>query len=81
VQKKLVRDHGAVEDLDQANLNYRALSGNGCVVFEAGGARNLTYTCNFDRGGKIHDCNYSYRGSRLDIPLKFSNSFPGHLFS
>ena len=66
VGQHLVRDHGAVEDLDleQANLNGRVLSGVGRVSFEAGGANNLTYTCNFDRGGNIYDGNYSYRGGR-----------------
>lgn len=66
VRQHLIRDHGAVEDLDldQANLNGRVLSGDGRVSFEAGGARNLTYTCNFDRGGNIYDGNYSYRSAR-----------------
>lgn len=66
VRQHLVRDHGAVDDLDldQANLNGRVLSGDGRVSFEAGGAHNLTYTCNFDRGGNIYDGNYSYRGGR-----------------
>jgi hypothetical protein len=40
------------------------LSGDGSVVFEAGGALNMTYTCNFDCGGNIHDGNYSYRVGR-----------------
>lgn len=31
--------------------------------------------------GSIHDGNYSYRGGRYAIPLKFSNSFLGHLVS
>lgn len=66
VREHLVRDHGAVEDLDldQANLNGRSLSGDGRVSFSSGGARNLTYTCNFDRGGNIYDGNYSYQGGR-----------------
>lgn len=66
VRQHLVRDQGAVDDLDldQANLNGRILSGDGRVSFEAGGAHNLTYTCNFDRGGNIYDGNYSYRGGR-----------------
>lgn len=66
VREHLVRDHGAVEDLDldQANLNGRALSGDGRVSFESGGARNLTYTCNFDRGGNVYDGSYIYGGNR-----------------
>lgn len=66
VRQHLVRDHGAVDDLDldQANLNGRVLSGDGRVSFEAGGAHNLTYNCNFDRSGNIYDGNYSYRSAR-----------------
>ncbi|MEF8703783.1 MAG: hypothetical protein V5B32_11110 [Candidatus Accumulibacter sp. UW26] len=66
VREHLVQDHGAVDDLDldQANLNGRALSGDGRVSFESGGARNLTYSCNFDRGGNVYDGNYSYRAGR-----------------
>jgi hypothetical protein len=33
VREILVIDHGEVEDLDQANLDDRALSGDGIVVF------------------------------------------------
>jgi hypothetical protein len=66
VREHLVQDHGAVDDLDldQANLNGRALSGDGRVSFESGGARKLTYSCNFDRGGNVYDGNYSYWGGR-----------------
>ncbi|KAE9625325.1 hypothetical protein GL272_14000 [Aeromonas veronii] len=66
VRQHLVRDHGAVDDLDleQANLNGRILSGEGRVLFEAGSAHNLTYTCNFDRSGNVYDGNYNYRGGR-----------------
>lgn len=41
VRQHLIRDHGAVDDLDldQANLNGRVLSGDGRVSFEAGGGR------------------------------------------
>ncbi|UXB09962.1 hypothetical protein GP476_00155 (plasmid) [Aeromonas dhakensis] len=66
VRQHLVRDHGTVDDLDleQANLNGRILSGEGRVLFEAGSAHNLTYTCNFDRGGNVYDGSYSYRAGR-----------------
>jgi hypothetical protein len=64
VRQHLVHDHGSVDDLDleQVNLNGRTLSGDGRVSFETGGARNLAYTCQFDRGGNIVDGHYSYRG-------------------
>lgn len=66
IRQHLIHDHGAIEDLDliQTNLNNRTLSGDGTVVFELGGVRNLTYVCHFDRGGNIYDGNYSYRSIR-----------------
>ena len=65
VRFHLERDHGDVRDLDlrYPNLNGRTLTGQGRVSFDRGGHRDLTYTCDFDRRGRIHDGHYSYRSA------------------
>ncbi len=68
VRRHLDRDHGAVRDLELSypHLNDRTLTGNGRVSFERGGHRELSFTCNFDRRGQIHDGHYSYVGGDDD---------------
>jgi len=63
VRAHLANEHGDLErlDLSNADLNGRTLSGDGSVVFSAGGERSLTFSCAFDRAGAIYDGNYSYR--------------------
>jgi len=65
VRFHLERDHGDVRNLDlrYPNLNGRTLTGQGRVAFDQGGHRDLTYTCDFDRRGRIHDGHYSYRSA------------------
>ena len=65
VRFHLERDHGDVRNLDlrYPNLNGRTLTGQGRVSFDRGGHRDLTYTCDFDRRGRIHDGHYSYRSA------------------
>ena len=47
-----------------AHLQNRRLSGEGYVIFEDGYERSLTYSCDFDRRGNIHDGHYRYRHRR-----------------
>ncbi|WP_047396877.1 hypothetical protein [Chitinibacter sp. ZOR0017] len=63
LQRHLDDDHGAVKSLSlfSTNLNGRNLTGDGQVIFVQGGSRNLTYSCNFDRTGRIYDGFYNYR--------------------
>jgi hypothetical protein len=62
VRRHLDRDHGPVRDLDLTypHLNDRTLTGNGRVSFERGGRRELSFTCDFDRRGRVQDGHYSY---------------------
>ena len=62
VRRHLDRDHGSVRDLDLTypHLNGRTLTGNGRVSFERGGRRELSFTCDFDRRGRVQDGHYSY---------------------
>jgi hypothetical protein len=64
VRFHLDRDHGSVSNLQLTHpyLNGRTLTGNGRVDFEAGGHRQLNFTCDFDRRGRIHDGHYSFMG-------------------
>ncbi len=66
IRHHLKRDHGRVSKVrfDSAHLNHRKLRGTGYVVFERGGERDLSYTCEFDRRGKIYDGRYNYRHRR-----------------
>jgi hypothetical protein len=68
VRFHLDRDHGPVRDLEltHPHLNDRTLTGNGRVSFERGGRRDLSFTCDFDRRGQIHDGHYSYVGGDDD---------------
>lgn len=47
--------------LTSAHLQNRRLSGEGFVTFDDGYERSLTYSCDFDRRGRIHDGNYHFR--------------------
>jgi len=64
VRRHLDRDHGPVRDLELSypHLNGRTLTGNGRVSFERGGHRDLSFTCEFDRRGRVQDGHYSYLG-------------------
>lgn len=64
LRRHLDQDHGQVRDLDltHPNLHDRTLTGNGWVSFERGGHRDLSFTCEFDRRGRINDGYYNYRG-------------------
>lgn len=68
VRRHLDRDHGAVRDLELTypHLNGRTLTGNGRVSFERGGRRELSFTCDFDRRGRVQDGHYSYVGGDSD---------------
>jgi len=46
--------------ITSAHLHNRKLSGSGIVVFDDGYERALTYTCDFDRRGRIHDGHYHF---------------------
>jgi len=46
--------------LTSAHLQSRRLSGEGFVTFDDGYERSLTYSCDFDRRGRIHDGNYHF---------------------
>jgi len=62
IRAHIDRDHGKVASIDlQAPYQHdRVMSGTGEVYFRNGGSRELRYTCNFDRGGRIYDGSYSY---------------------
>ena len=64
VRRHLDRDHGQVRDLELTypHLHDRTLTGNGRVSFERGGHRDLSFTCDFDRRGRVQDGHYSYLG-------------------
>lgn len=68
VRRHLDRDHGPVRDLELTypHLNDRTLTGNGRVSFERGGRRELSFTCEFDRRGRVQDGHYSYVGGGGD---------------
>lgn len=70
IRAHIDRDHGKVAsiDLQAPYVHDRAMSGTGEVYFRNGGSRELRYTCNFDRGGRIYDGRYSYVGV----------GYPGH---
>ena len=64
------RDHGKVAsiDLQAPYVHDRVMSGTGEVYFRNGGSRELRYTCDFDRSGRIYDGRYTYVGP----------GYPGH---
>ena len=70
IRAHIDRDHGKVAsiDLQAPYVHDRVMSGTGEVYFRNGGSRELRYTCNFDRGGRIYDGRYSYVGV----------GYPGH---
>lgn len=63
LQRHLNDDHGEVRSvlLNTARLTGRVLKGDGTVTFEEGSTRRLSYTCDFDRTGRIYDGRYLYR--------------------
>lgn len=63
LQRHLDDDHGAVRSvmLNTARLTGRTLKGEGSVTFEGGSTPRLSYTCDFDRTGRIYDGRYLYR--------------------
>jgi hypothetical protein len=69
VRRHLDRDHGPVRDLEltHPHLRDRTLTGNGRVSFERGGHRDLSFTCEFDRRGRVQDGHYSYLGRDDDM--------------
>lgn len=64
------RDHGKVSsiDLQAPYVHDRVMTGTGEIYFRNGGSRELRYTCNFDRSGRIYDGRYTY----------VSAGYPGH---
>jgi len=60
VRAHIDRDHGkAVSiDLQAPYVHDRVMSGTGEVYFRNGGSRELRYTCNFDRSGRVYDGRY-----------------------
>jgi uncharacterized protein YgiM (DUF1202 family) len=64
IRKHLRHDHGPVESirLRTADLDGRNLSGKGRVKFKDATHHQMTYTCMFDRRGRIHDGHYHYIG-------------------
>lgn len=70
IRSHIDRDHGKVAsiDLQAPYVHDRMMSGTGEVYFRNGGSRELRYTCNFDRSGRIYDGRYSYVGV----------GYPGH---
>lgn len=70
IRAHIDRDHGKVAsiDLQAPYVHDRVMSGTGEVYFRNGGSRELRYTCNFDRGGRIYVGRYSYVGV----------GYPGH---
>ena len=62
IRRHLQRDHGKVERLrfNGVHLNGRTLRGDGEVQFDRGRDRDLSFTCEFDRRGRIHDGYYHY---------------------
>lgn len=46
---------------NERHLNNRKLKGTGYVIFQNGNERDLTYSCAFDRRGKIYDGYYHFR--------------------
>ena len=70
VRAHIDRDHGKVAsiDLQAPYVHDRVMSGTGEVYFRNGGSRELRYTCNFDRSGRVYDGRYTYVGA----------GYPGH---
>jgi len=62
IRSHLNQDHGRVDKLkfEHVQLNHRNLKGDGWVTFKGSQGRDLTFTCEFDRNGRIHDGYYKY---------------------
>jgi len=62
IRRHLRQDHGKVDHLrlSQVHLSGRTLRGDGEVQFDYGRARDLSFSCDFDRRGRIHDGRYHY---------------------
>ena len=63
LRSHLDHDHGKVRILQftHVDLYHRKLHGDGRVAFKSGGKRELSFNCEFDRSGRIHDGHYHYR--------------------
>lgn len=66
--RKNIRHHIRVENepvkkvrLDTARLHNRTLRGIGGVLFKRGGGSDISYSCKFDRNGRIYDGHYDFR--------------------
>lgn len=56
-------DHGTVRNLKihDVHLRNRVLTGDGHVELVKGKEHDLSFTCDFDRHGRVRDGNYHYR--------------------
>ena len=63
LRRHLDHDHGKVHALKftHVDLHQRKLFGDGHVSFKSGGNRELSFSCEFDRSGRVHDGHYHYR--------------------
>ena len=68
LRSHLDHDHGKVRNLKftYVDLHHRKLRGDGKVSFKSGGDRELSFSCEFDRRGHIHDGHYHYRRQQDD---------------
>jgi len=62
LRSHLNHDHGTVNKLklEHTHLDHRKLRGDGWVSFRQGRTHDLSFTCKFDRNGRIHDGHYRY---------------------
>jgi len=62
IRRHLHQDHGAIDSMhfNNVHLNGRTLRGDGEVQFRRGRERDLSFTCEFDPRGRIHDGYYQY---------------------
>jgi len=64
IRHHLNSDHGRVKrlSLSHVHLSGRSLRGDGDVLFrdDYGRERSLSFTCDFDRNGRIYDGSYHY---------------------
>lgn len=64
LRNNLQGDYGDVSDVKLMHpyLNGRTLTGNGRVAFQDGDTKDITFSCDFDRRGGIHDGHYNMIG-------------------
>jgi hypothetical protein len=62
ILRHLREDHGKVRQLKMSDvhLRNRELRGDGRVSFDRGGDHDLSFSCDFDRRGRVHDGHYHY---------------------